>query len=618
MRIIICKFYNVKDIEGKVGKLVAKETRRAGDKVKVVCVEELTQKRLESVGITNEIFRDFAIPDAEDELSWEKAYHLSDELHSSAENDDKLKYSRINFLTMEYHIIKYVYAVKLSNLLRSMVKQNWEVIILVLTSPYNDWLADINSSRIKTVRHGKRTQATMKLIKLLWRRVHQGYLLFPLVKNYFQKPAAKKRSAPTQEKDQKRTRALFIISTHLYTRPALTIGEECLRNGLIPSIATDDMSLLPLLQSYNIGYSIKSPLFISLASYITKYFPLLHRLKKHINSFYENRVSPYSRSDEFSEVYLCQKTLLAELPGLCHQAISGVIFLERFINNISPDIVCVMPHDHFLQQIASTLAKKRYNIPTLACSAAWETNTTSSFRNHLHADKLATSGEKMRHMYLESGLEPERVVATGIAHFDGLFNRDKGKDRQILLNHGIDPDKQFIIFATDVLPMNEAESMLAGVIDAIQKIKDIHLVVKVHPREEVGPFQTIVERYHIPSLQVVKDIDLYALLCNCQLVITKGSTVALEAMMIGKPVIILDLGGVSVAVPYLNEGAAIGIYREQDIEEAILKILYDEESRRRLKADRDKFVRNWAHEPDGRASERIVMLMKEMIRTSRG
>lgn len=47
-----------------------------------------------------------------------------------------------------------------------------------------------------------------------------------------------------------------------------------------------------------------------------------------------------------------------------------------------------------------------------------------------------------------------------------------------------------------------------------------------------------------------------------------------------------------------------------------MKALYDEGTQSRLKAGRDKFVRNWASEPDGEASQRIVTLMKEMIGTS--
>ena len=40
-------------------------------------------------------------------------------------------------------------------------------------------------------------------------------------------------------------------------------------------------------------------------------------------------------------------------------------------------------------------------------------------------------------------------------------------------------------------------------------------------------------------------------------------------------------------------------------------------TRAKFKTGRAKFVRAWAGEPDGRASQRIVNLMKEMITESR-
>jgi len=83
-----------------------------------------------------------------------------------------------------------------------------------------------------------------------------------------------------------------------------------------------------------------------------------------------------------------------------------------------------------------------------------------------------------------------------------------------------------------------------------------------------------------------------------------------------KPVITINLSGKSVTVPYAEEGSALGVYKYEDIEPGILKALYDEETRGKLKVARNKFVREWAGEPDGQASQRIVNLMKEMIAAS--
>ena len=141
----------------------------------------------------------------------------------------------------------------------------------------------------------------------------------------------------------------------------------------------------------------------------------------------------------------------------------------------------------------------------------------------------------------------------------------------------------------------------------------MQLVVKVHPAEEIGKYRAITDKYNAVSMHVVKDIDLYALIYHCQLFITQFSTTALEAMMIGKPVITINLSGKPVPVPYSEEGASYGVFKYGDIESAVFKVLYDEEVRLKLKSGRDRFVREWAGEPDGKASQRIVNLMKMMI-----
>jgi UDP-N-acetylglucosamine 2-epimerase len=344
---------------------------------------------------------------------------------------------------------------------------------------------------------------------------------------------------------------------------------------------------------------------------MVKILPLLYRLRRHVNASSNGSNYKNAKSDEFSEVYLCHKLLLNSLPFLCYGAIPDIIFLEKLIKARAPDIICLMPDGLILQQIASALAKK-YNIPTLACSAAMETGNARSYIRHLHADKIAAMGEVIKNIYIESGIEPERIVVTGIAHFDLLFNRNKEQDKQVLLGSDIEPSKRTILFTTDNISLSETQRMLSGVIDAVLKMQGVQLVVKVHPSEDAGPYQTMAEKYHDPGIRVVKDTDLYALISNCELLITKYSTTALEAMMIGKPVVIINLSGQPTPVPYAEEGAALGVYQYEDIEQSVLKTMYDEETRSKLKEGRDRFIRNWACAADGKASHRIVTLMKEM------
>jgi hypothetical protein len=95
-----------------------------------------------------------------------------------------------------------------------------------------------------------------------------------------------------------------------------------------------------------------------------------------------------------------------------------------------------------------------------------------------------------------------------------LLNRDKERDSQVLSGCNVDLNKRIIVFTTDNISISETEQMLNGVINAVLKIEDIRLVIKVHPREELAIYQAVAEKYHNSRIIVVKDVDLYALISN--------------------------------------------------------------------------------------------------------
>lgn len=618
MNVFICKFFN-DDIERKISELVSAEKKRAGGSPRVFCVDEPTQKKLTAAGVSCETYHEFAGFGPEWEAVWDTLYEISDELRSSAESKPSLKYQGVNFLSLESNTAYYVYAIRLANLFRRMRGEKCGTLIVVVPRGYSVWVRDINSSNIKTLKYGR---AALSSLMALYR--HLSYQLRTAstgisarLRTVSKKTPAAATSDDAIRSERTHQKALFVVRTALYTRPALVISGECSKNGLMPYAATDDRSLAPQWRSRGIPCLVKPLFLVSLftsAAALIKMLELYFRLNKHIKSFYASGRYA-SGTDEFSPVSMCRQALQGGLLPLCYEAVTDIVFLKKTLDAVKPDIVCLMPQDHLLQQIALALAKER-GLPALACSAASEVIDTPAFQRHIRADKIATAGEKMRNKYIASGISPERVTAAGIAHFDLLFTRNREADKKVLADNGIDLRKKIIVFATDAYPVPETERMLTGVIGAVAKMKDTQLVVKVHPREEAAPYQALAARYPDVKVLIFKDFDLYALLHNCDLLITKGSTVALEAMIIDKPVVIINLMGAPGNIPYAEEEAAIGAYKDEEIEPAMMKALYDVEARSRLKVMRGKFVRNWAGEPDGKASHRIVTLMKEMISAS--
>lgn len=607
MNVIICKFISEEGIEHAVRELIAIESKGTGNSSRVLCVDKGIQKRLNQAGITSEIPHEFQLHYGYDnEAVWDEAYKLSDELHSSIENDNSLKYHGINFLTLENNLPHYVFTLKFSILCQRLVEEGCNTMIIVLTKPYTAWVSRIDTPGIKTITYGRNAgQSGVMAV--------QRYYMVQLISSLPEVSTGKNYPVNMRETG-KQKKVLFVVYAPLYARPALSICKECLKNELSPYIAPYSSVLTPLFQNFHVEHS-KNIWFTSLVSFALhtgKVLHLLYRLKRHVRSFYSSSNNLDTESDRFSVKYLFSRILLNELPYLCFQAIHHIIFLERIIKTISPELICVMPDGGFWQQIASALAKK-HGIPTLACGAAIDTGSARSYMRHLYADKIAAMGEVSKNIYIESGLDAERIAVTGTAHFDRLFDRDEELDKRVLEEHDLDPGRQIIVFSTENLSLSETVEALVGVIDAVLKMETIHLVVKVHPGEDMGPYQTLVDEYHDPRIHVIKDIDLYSLISNCVLLIAKYSTTALEAMMIDKPVLIINLSGEKTPVPYAEEGAALGVYRYEDIEQSILKALYDEETRAKYKSGRHEFVRKWACEPDGMASQRIIKLMKEMI-----
>ena len=82
--------------------------------------------------------------------------------------------------------------------------------------------------------------------------------------------------------------------------------------------------------------------------------------------------------------------------------------------------------------------------------------------------------------------------------------------------------------------------------------------------------------------------------------------------MLDKPVIVIDFSGKPIQVPYVESGAAIGIYEEDALVSAIEDILYNEEACQRLAKVREKFVSEGNYKPDGQASQRLADLITQM------
>ncbi|MFC1992246.1 CDP-glycerol glycerophosphotransferase family protein [Chloroflexota bacterium] len=235
-------------------------------------------------------------------------------------------------------------------------------------------------------------------------------------------------------------------------------------------------------------------------------------------------------------------------------------------------------------------------------------------------DKFAAYGEDDKDIIVKRGRFPEEDVLIGgqprydiLARADELFNRE-GIFKKLNLN----PSKKLVTWMTQSHSYTAEENKrnITAVYDAIKPFRNVQLVVKLHPGEGQRAALYREDKTLKPTILGGFGAITFELLYISDIVITHYCTTAIEALMLNKPVIVIDFSGTPISVPYTESGAAIGVYEENVLASTLKEILYNEEARQRLAEAREKFISENNYKPDGLASQRVANLIKQVVAES--
>jgi hypothetical protein len=108
---------------------------------------------------------------------------------------------------------------------------------------------------------------------------------------------------------------------------------------------------------------------------------------------------------------------------------------------------------------------------------------------------------------------------------------------------------------------------------------DLQLVVKPHPAETADVYASVVGA--VENVRVVEpSAPLPLLLAAARGIVTVNSTVAIDAMVIGVPSLVIGLP--NNLSPFVERGLMLGAGSAEEIRAALLKLLYDQEFPKRL------------------------------------
>jgi UDP-N-acetylglucosamine:LPS N-acetylglucosamine transferase len=235
-------------------------------------------------------------------------------------------------------------------------------------------------------------------------------------------------------------------------------------------------------------------------------------------------------------------------------------------------------------------------------------------------DVVTVGGEAVKRLLVARGTESENVVVTGFPQFDSLADTQRLKAVPVREQLGLPTDKPLVVFTmlsgVGITSRNEVSLALREMVNACERMQhDAAFVFKRHPADQGD----ILAQLNLDPVQygaaVTIDTPIHPLLCAADVVVTQMSTTGQEALMLEKPLVIVNLSGGSGTIPYIEYGAAIGVDKPGTLADAISKALYDTGVRENLAAGGGQFVRDFTYRNDGGATDRIIKKIYRLTRT---
>jgi UDP-N-acetylglucosamine:LPS N-acetylglucosamine transferase len=255
------------------------------------------------------------------------------------------------------------------------------------------------------------------------------------------------------------------------------------------------------------------------------------------------------------------------------------------------------------------------------CQMILKDITSTDLRGH-YCKNIAATGLYDKKIMINEGIDENKIFTVGNPKFDDIFYIKY--DINKIYNHfNVKKDKKIVLFLTQAFVEHglwtekQRDEFTLSIVETVKEMSEIQLIVKLHPLENVDVYKKIFTKMLNEITICQNEVNLYELINASDVVMSVASTASLEAMILDKPIITLNLNGGPNYIPYVEDGTSIGVYNKEDLVPAIKDALYNEGIRKKLEKERSKYVYEYAYIQDGKASERIVDLIFQIIGKSK-
>ena len=224
-------------------------------------------------------------------------------------------------------------------------------------------------------------------------------------------------------------------------------------------------------------------------------------------------------------------------------------------------------------------------------------------------DKMCVWSERVKESLIQNGKFNANIpIITGNPRLDFLFDALKKFDvNKISEKYNIKKKRISILFITEnLLNKLEREMVARCVIRTLKDLDDSNLIIKLHPNESSDSlYKKLISEFGLENYTIINNANLYELLFYADIVIVSYSTVGVEALMMNKPVISLNLMDLHGAMFLIKEKLAVIVEDSEELLPSIKKCLKPEIHNNLIKKGK-KFAEKELGIIDGKSIDRVI------------
>lgn len=305
--------------------------------------------------------------------------------------------------------------------------------------------------------------------------------------------------------------------------------------------------------------------------------------------------------------------------------LSAILFQEaafRALEALSPRAVIVTSNRRYAERAIALAARVR-KVPCLIFS---NTLILGRDRSDLFdiGDRMLVIGEHLRQgLVKELGVDPSRIVVVGDprSHAARLLSREQLR-ADVFKDFGLSPDRPLLVvvskYVSLLFSIQEKEGFYRTVFAATRLLGTPHVVIKVHPNEDLSLLRRQLRAWGWPDAILTQDYDIHRLFGAADASIMVTSMAGIEAMAMGCPVVAVQTPGKDFEgkymPPYLSEGTVerVNTGDPATLAAAVQRLLTDREARAALVERARRFAARYVHVIDGRLADHLLSVVDEV------